>query len=114
MRNTDIMWHHFNSILTPYCLISWPLPPFLVAFLFWRCLTPFDCTPTQFSFSQITVMSTPRPGATAAPERSLNRQVILDEDEYTEALSHIVARDFFPSLVHLDATNEYLDALHTQ
>ncbi|KIM85348.1 hypothetical protein PILCRDRAFT_87072 [Piloderma croceum F 1598] len=59
-------------------------------------------------------MSTPRPGATAAPERSLNRQVILDEDEYTEALSHIVARDFFPSLVHLDATNEYLDALHTQ
>lgn len=67
----------------------------------------------QFPFSQ-TTMSTPRPGAAAAPERSLNRQVILDEDEYTEALSHIVARDFFPSLVHLDATNEYLDALHTQ
>ncbi|THH30066.1 hypothetical protein EUX98_g4122 [Antrodiella citrinella] len=41
---------------------------------------------------------------------SLNKQKVLDEDEYTEALSHIIARDFFPSLVHLDATNEYLDA----
>ncbi|KAI0788611.1 nuclear protein DGCR14 [Abortiporus biennis] len=45
------------------------------------------------------------------PQRSLNRQVILEEEEYTEALSHIIARDFFPSLVHLDATNTYLDAL---
>ncbi|KAG6842563.1 hypothetical protein C0991_000089 [Blastosporella zonata] len=46
--------------------------------------------------------------------RSLDRQVVLDEDEYTEALSHIIARDFFPSLVHLDATNNYLDALHSR
>jgi protein DGCR14 len=50
----------------------------------------------------------------AKPERSLNRQLILDEDEYTAALSHIIARDFFPSLVHLDATNEYLDAVRTR
>lgn len=59
-------------------------------------------------------MSTPRVGTTPAPERSLNRQVVLEEDEYTEALSKIIARDFFPSLVHLDATNEYLDALHSR
>jgi len=38
----------------------------------------------------------------------------LDEDEYTEALSHIIARDFFPSLIHLDATNHYLDTLKSQ
>ncbi|KAK0465190.1 nuclear protein DGCR14 [Desarmillaria tabescens] len=48
------------------------------------------------------------------PERSLNHQVVLEEDEYTAALSHIIARDFFPSLAHLDATNEYLDALDTR
>ncbi|KAI0318469.1 nuclear protein DGCR14 [Amylostereum chailletii] len=51
---------------------------------------------------------------TETPARSLNRQVILDEDKYTAALSHIIARDFFPSLVHLDATNSYLDALSSQ
>ncbi|KAF8078503.1 nuclear protein DGCR14 [Lyophyllum atratum] len=54
------------------------------------------------------VPPTPRPG------RSLNRQVVLEEDEYTEALSNIIARDFFPSLIHLDATNTYLDALHSR
>ena len=51
---------------------------------------------------------------TDPPPRSLDRQVVLEEDEYTEALSHIIARDFFPSLVHLDATNNYLDALKSQ
>src|SRR6266702_1430247 len=50
----------------------------------------------------------------SAPKRSLSRQTVLDEDEYTAALSHIIARDFFPSLVHLDATNEYLDALESR
>lgn len=45
------------------------------------------------------------------PQRSLNRQVVLDEDEYTEALSQIIARDFFPSLTQLETTNDYLDAL---
>ncbi|PIL31623.1 hypothetical protein GSI_06325 [Ganoderma sinense ZZ0214-1] len=59
-------------------------------------------------------MSTPGASGSQPPTRSLDRQVVLDEDEYTEALSHIIARDFFPSLVHLDATNNYLDALRTQ
>lgn len=54
------------------------------------------------------------PASTPVPERSLNRQIVLDEDEYTAALSQIIARDFFPSLVHLDATNDYLDALNSR
>ncbi|TFY61932.1 hypothetical protein EVJ58_g4196 [Rhodofomes roseus] len=59
-------------------------------------------------------MSTPTPSSSAQSERSLNRQLVLDEDEYTEALSHIIARDFFPSLVHLETTNDYLDALRSK
>ncbi|KAF8640738.1 hypothetical protein AX17_000389 [Amanita inopinata Kibby_2008] len=59
-------------------------------------------------------MSTPKPPSTPLPERSLNRQLVLEEDEYTAALSQIIARDFYPSLVHLDATNNYLDALDTR
>ncbi|KZO96008.1 hypothetical protein CALVIDRAFT_598702 [Calocera viscosa TUFC12733] len=47
----------------------------------------------------------------AERSRSLNRQVVLEEDEYTAALSHIIARDFFPSIQELDATNGYLEAL---
>ena len=59
-------------------------------------------------------MSTSGQGNITTPERSLNRQVVLEEEEYTEALSEIIARDFFPSLIHLDATNDYLDALHSR
>ncbi|KAH9922997.1 nuclear protein DGCR14 [Amylocystis lapponica] len=59
-------------------------------------------------------MSTPTPSSSSEPTRSLNRQVVLEEDEYTEALSQIIARDFFPSLVHLDATNGYLEALRSK
>jgi protein DGCR14 len=61
-----------------------------------------------FTTATATIMSDP------STSTSLNRQAILDEDEYTAALSHIIARDFFPSLVHLDATNLYLDALETR
>ncbi|WVQ77063.1 hypothetical protein IAR50_006742 [Cryptococcus sp. DSM 104548] len=46
-----------------------------------------------------------------APDRSLFRQNVLSEDTYTDALSHIISRDFFPNLPHLKATNDYLTAL---
>lgn len=59
-------------------------------------------------------MATSAPSSNTQPQRSLNRQVVLDEDEYTEALSQIIARDFYPSLVHLETTNDYLDALRSK
>jgi len=48
------------------------------------------------------------------PGVSLNRQVVLDEDEYTSALSSIIKRDFFPNLPRLAATNAYLSALDSE
>ncbi|KIM26838.1 hypothetical protein M408DRAFT_37085, partial [Serendipita vermifera MAFF 305830] len=44
---------------------------------------------------------------------SLNNQNILTEEEYTAGLEKIIARDFFPTLNHLQATNEYLSALES-
>jgi len=38
---------------------------------------------------------------------------VLDEDTYTSALSHIIARDFFPGLLETETQQDYLDALET-
>ncbi|KAK4104838.1 hypothetical protein N658DRAFT_492941 [Parathielavia hyrcaniae] len=39
---------------------------------------------------------------------------VLDEDSYTDALSHIIARDFFPGLLESETQQEYLDALDSK
>ncbi|WRT70805.1 uncharacterized protein IL334_007804 [Kwoniella shivajii] len=52
------------------------------------------------------IISGPKTG-----QQSLYQQHVLDEDTYTDALSHIISRDFFPNLPHLHATNDYLTAL---
>jgi protein DGCR14 len=39
---------------------------------------------------------------------------VLDEDTYTDALSHIIARDFFPGLLESETQQEYLDALESR
>ena len=38
---------------------------------------------------------------------------VLDEDEYTTALSQIIARDYFPGLLEAEAQQEYLSALES-
>ncbi|POR33328.1 Protein ABC1, mitochondrial [Tolypocladium paradoxum] len=38
---------------------------------------------------------------------------ILNEEEYTETLSHIIARDYFPGIEASAIQNEYLDALES-
>ncbi len=45
------------------------------------------------------------------PKRIKRPAKVLDEDDYTEALSHIIARDFFPGLLETQSKQEYLDAL---
>ncbi|KAG5978002.1 hypothetical protein E4U55_006426 [Claviceps digitariae] len=39
---------------------------------------------------------------------------VLDEDYYTEALSQIIARDFFPGLLETQIQQEYLDAIESK
>ena len=45
------------------------------------------------------------------PKRIKRPAKVLDEDDYTDALSHIIARDFFPGLLETQSKQEYLDAL---
>ena len=48
------------------------------------------------------------------PKRIKRPTKILDEDSYTEALSRIIARDFFPGLIETESQQEYLDALESR
>ena len=48
------------------------------------------------------------------PKRIKRPAKVLDEDDYTDALSHIIARDFFPGLLETESKQEYLDALDSQ
>ncbi|KAK7524686.1 nuclear protein DGCR14 [Phyllosticta citriasiana] len=45
------------------------------------------------------------------PKRIKRPPKVLDEDTYTTALDHIIARDFFPGLLETEAQREYIDAL---
>ncbi|KAI9818468.1 MAG: hypothetical protein M1827_000527 [Pycnora praestabilis] len=49
-----------------------------------------------------------------APKRIKRPAKVLDEDTYTDALSQIIARDFFPGLLETQTQQEYLDALDSQ
>ncbi|KAF1844565.1 uncharacterized protein K460DRAFT_283550 [Cucurbitaria berberidis CBS 394.84] len=49
-----------------------------------------------------------------APKRIKRPSVVLDEDTYTSAVSHIIRRDFFPGLAEADAQREYLNAVESK
>jgi protein DGCR14 len=49
-----------------------------------------------------------------APKRIKRPSVVLDEDTYVSAVSHIVRRDFFPGLAETDAQREYLNAVESE
>ena len=48
------------------------------------------------------------------PKRIKRPVKVLDEDDYTDALSHIIARDFFPGLLETESKQDYLNALDSQ
>ena len=48
------------------------------------------------------------------PKRIKRPAKVLDEDTYTDAISHIIARDFFPGLIETKSQEEYLNALDSQ
>lgn len=49
-----------------------------------------------------------------APKRIKRPAVVLEEDTYTSAISHIIRRDYFPGLAETDAQREYLSALDSK
>lgn len=48
------------------------------------------------------------------PKRIKRPATVLDEDVYTNALSEIIVRDFFPGLLEIQIKQEYLDALDSK
>lgn len=50
----------------------------------------------------------------SAPKRIKRPSVVLDEDTYTSAVSHIIRRDFFPGLAETEAQREYLNAIESK
>ncbi|KAI0021937.1 nuclear protein Es2 [Xylariomycetidae sp. FL0641] len=48
------------------------------------------------------------------PKRIKRPKKVIDEDSYTDALSQIIARDFFPGLLESETQQEYLDALESK
>ena len=48
------------------------------------------------------------------PKRIKRPKNVLDEETYTDAISEIIARDFFPGLLETETQQEYLDALDSQ
>ncbi|KAF2826223.1 hypothetical protein CC86DRAFT_446038 [Ophiobolus disseminans] len=49
-----------------------------------------------------------------APKRIKRPNVVLEENTYVSAVSHIIRRDFFPGLAEADAQREYLNAVESK
>ena len=71
-------------------------------------------SPTQYNMASQSLVRRPTDQELMPPpptKRIKRPPKVLDEDTYTDALSKIIARDFFPGLLEARAQQEYLDAL---
>ncbi|KUM59309.1 hypothetical protein ACN42_g7832 [Penicillium freii] len=68
-------------------------------------------TPSQELVKQSAGQLMPPP---PPPKRIKRPATVLDEDIYTNAMSHIIARDFFPGLLETQLKQEYLEALESK
>jgi protein DGCR14 len=68
--------------------------------------TPRDSQALTKRNAETALMPPPPP-----PKRIKRPAIVLDEDTYTDGLSHIIARDFFPGVLETQTTQEYLNAL---
>ncbi|OWO99902.1 hypothetical protein B2J93_6957 [Marssonina coronariae] len=48
------------------------------------------------------------------PKRIKRPKNVIDEESYTDAISEIIARDFFPGILETEIQQEYLDALESE
>lgn len=48
------------------------------------------------------------------PKRIKRPKKVLDEETYTDSISHIIARDFYPGLLESQTQQEYLDAVDSK
>jgi protein DGCR14 len=48
------------------------------------------------------------------PKRIKRPKNVIDEETYTDAISEIIARDFFPGLLETETQQEYLDAVESK
>lgn len=71
---------------------------------------PSDNSKALAKRSSSTALMPPPP----APKRIKRPSVVLDEDTYTSAVSHIIRRDYFPGLAETDAQHEYINALESK
>lgn len=69
-------------------------------------MPPFPSTSLLKRPSDTALMPPPPP-----PKRQKRPKNVLEEDVYADALSHIIARDFFPGLLETEAQREYMQAL---
>ncbi|TGO35072.1 hypothetical protein BHYA_0171g00080 [Botrytis hyacinthi] len=76
-----------------------------------------DLLPSKSTPSTATAL-TKRANETALmpppPKRIKRPKNVIDEDMYTDAISEIIARDFFPGLLETETKQEYLDALDSK